>query len=141
MRKLTDLELRVIGECLRAAVEGPFFVWFRKEEEPGNPNADEAWRAQSPRHRVASRERIERMGAGEGWSEFPAIFGFTRQEVAKIAETWQHPCEGTDVEAAANSAMSNLLGYPHRCDHVWNDYFSVTRAELRLIYRNWRSTA
>jgi hypothetical protein len=52
MSDLTDQERRVIGECLRAAVEGPFFVWFRKEAEPDDPAADEAWRARSPRHVV-----------------------------------------------------------------------------------------
>lgn len=137
MRDLTELEARVIGECLRAAVEGPFFVWFRKVEDPTDPAADAAWKALSPRHRVGSRERIERLGE-EDWKEFALIFRASRDEVAAIAVAWSDVRDGTDVERAANNAMNNLLGYPHRCYEVWGDYISVSPIELRKIYRNWR---
>ncbi len=134
----TDLERRVIGECLRAAVEGPFFVWFPREAEPDDPAADEAWRARSPRHVVTTRERIERSGR-EDWGEFHTIFGLTHDEVARIAQEWPDRCEGEDVELAVNNAMNNLLGYPHRCGHVWSDYISVSPRELEEIYRRWRA--
>jgi PAS domain-containing protein len=138
MTDLTDLERRVIGECLRAAVEGPFFVWYPKEREPHDPAADEAWRARSRRHVVTTRERVERLGR-ESWGEFRAIFGLDRDEVARIGKEWPDRCEGEDVELAVNNAMNNLLGYPHRCDHVWSDYISVSPRELRDIYRRWRA--
>lgn len=134
-----DLERRVIGECLRAAVDGPFFVWFLKEQESSDPAADAAWRARSRRHIVTTHERIERVGR-EDWSEFRTLFGLTRDEVARIARQWPDRCEGKDVELAVNNAMNNLLGYPHRYWHVWSDYISVPPAELRDIYREWRST-
>lgn len=139
MRDLSDLEVKVIGECLRAAVEGPFFVWYRKVEEPDHPERDQAWKAKSPRHRVTTRERFERSGA-EDWGEFQTIFGLTRDEVAEVAATW--PAErGSEVtEVAVNNAMNNLLGYPHKCDHVWSDYMSVSRAELKTLFREWRRT-
>lgn len=138
MIDLTDLERRVIGECLRAAVVGPFFVWFRKAAQPEDPGADEAWRAKSPRHVVTTRERVERLGR-EDWTEFQTIFGLTRAEVARIAQEWPERREGEDVELAVNNAMNNLIGYPHRCWHVWDDFISVSPRELRAMYRRWRA--
>lgn len=43
------------------------------------------------------------------------------------------------VEVAVNNAMNNLLGYPHRFDHVWSDWLSVSRSELEEIFRRWRA--
>jgi len=87
---------------------------------------------------VTARDRIERLGQ-EDWGEFHTIFGLTRDEVASVAQQWPDRCDGEDVELAINNALNNLLGYPHRCGNVWNDYISVSPSELRDLFRRWRS--
>lgn len=137
MSDLTDLDRRVIGECLRAAVDGPFFAYYLKARDPASPAADAAWRA-GRRHILTTRETFDRLGPVD-WSEFSALFGLDRDEVARIAREWPAHCAGPDIELAVNNALNNLLGYPHRCEDVWDDYISVSPGELSAIFRRWRA--
>jgi hypothetical protein len=42
------------------------------------------------------------------------------------------------VAVAVSNSFNNLLGYPHRKDHVWPEWVSVDRAALRKLFdRLW----
>lgn len=99
---LTQRQIEIIGECLRAAAYGPFF-----------PE-----------------------------TEYSAIFGIEKEDVARVANEWPVVIESSDIaKIAVNGAMGNLIGYPIKEKHyaVWDDYISVERAELREIFIAWRA--
>jgi hypothetical protein len=141
---LDEREREVVFECLQASVFGPFFVfWWTPQDEPGFTQP--GIRYHSGRRRVTTREHLERRGH-EDWSEFSAIFGLSHEQVTQLVRAWPHldglPEEvlaDRGVEVAINNAMNNLLGYPHRCDDVWDQFISVPREELSRIFRKWRS--
>jgi hypothetical protein len=97
----SDEETRVIGECLRAAAEGPFF-----DDE-----------------------------------EYHALFGLTREEVARVATQWPHvSMEDETVQLAVANAMVNLVGYPHGEEAAWSRYISVPRDEVDRIASKSKSS-
>ena len=99
---LTQRQIEIIGECLRAVAYGPFI-----------PE-----------------------------TEYTAIFGLAKEEVAKVAEEWPVVIESSDIaRIAIGSAMGNLVGYPIKEQHfeVWDDYISVDRSELIVVFDAWRA--
>lgn len=131
---------KVIGECLRAACKGPFFVWNLRVQNPDKPEEDKAWLAQGRRRRLVTKHRFELTGA-EDWSEFSTIFSLSQPEVEHIADSWPNIPTDENVERAINNSFNNLLGYPHHCDDLWSEYISVSQAELADIYRQWRKSS
>ena len=99
LQALNDQEKRVVFECLRAAVEGPFFP---------------------------------------DW-EFHILFGLHRHEVAQVAAAVPDIDDADErVSLAINSAMCNLLGYPHGQAGAWRQFISVPESEVRQIFERWR---
>jgi len=99
---LTQRQIDIIGEALRAAAYGPFF-----------PE-----------------------------TEYSAIFGIEKEEVALVAEEWPVVVKATEIKSiAVNGALNNLTGYPIKEKHyeVWSDYLSVDRAELLKVFNAWRA--
>lgn len=72
--------------------------------------------------------------------EFQTLFGLERSEVESIANSFSSDTSlNGDVALALNNAMNNLLGYPHGQDAAWAQWFSVTPAELQVIFSRWRA--
>jgi hypothetical protein len=99
LETLTEEELDIVQQCLKASVEGPFF-----------PE-----------------------------QEFHTIFGVWRGEAKEVLESWPNVNEEDKiVSLVINNAMNNLLGYPHRCEGVWDEHISVPREEVARVYGKWR---
>jgi hypothetical protein len=72
--------------------------------------------------------------------EFHTLFGFNRADVHFIAESFSPTTEiAGDVALAINSAIGNLIGYPHGKSDIWSKWLSVTPAELEAIHSRWRA--
>lgn len=71
--------------------------------------------------------------------EFSTLFGLSREEVAEVAAAWPNVDQDSKtVVVAINNSLNNLLGYPHGCQEVWDDYISVPPEELGAMYARWR---
>lgn len=69
--------------------------------------------------------------------EFDTLMGFTRDEIAAIAEAWPSFPE-PDVQAdAVTSVLGNLLGYPHGYERRWHEYCSATLEEIARVRARW----
>lgn len=69
--------------------------------------------------------------------EFDTLTGFTRDEIAAVAEAWPSSTE-PDVQAeAVNSVLGNLLGYPHGYERRWHEYCSATLEEIARVRARW----
>lgn len=97
----------IIGECLHAAANGPFFVDYDAKDNP-------CW-------------------------EFPALLGFSQPEVKEISEQWPNVDIGDEfISEFISSCFAHLLGYPHRCEKYWPEYFSVSLRQLNEYADAWR---
>lgn len=71
--------------------------------------------------------------------EFHALFGIERGEVKQVLKSWPNVTEEDEVVSLAlNNAMNNLIGYPHGCEGIWNEYISVPSEEVARIFQKWR---
>jgi len=104
----TDLE-KVIGECLNAAANGPFFVDNGAKDNP--------------------------------YWEYQTLLGFTAKEVQEVSNQWPN-IDITDefICELISSCFGNLFGYPHGCQNVWKEYFSVSREGLKEFAKSWRES-
>ena len=99
MADLTFEEQRIIGECLRAAADGPFFP---------------EW-------------------------EFQTLFGVERRDVAKVASDWPFAdASSQTLSLSVNNSMLHLMYYPHRKWDAWEEFISVSPAEVERIFQKWR---
>ena len=99
MADLTFEEQRTVGECLKAAADGPFFP---------------------------------------DW-EFHTLFGVERMEVAKVVASWPFAdASSRAVFLSVNGSMLHLMYYPHRKWESWDEFISVSPAEVERIYQKWR---
>ena len=72
--------------------------------------------------------------------EFSTLFGLERAEVARIIVTWPKSDQTKEaVDIAINNSFANLLDYPIDRPQEWPQYLSVSRAELEVIFDQWRS--
>jgi hypothetical protein len=71
--------------------------------------------------------------------EFNSLFGLERAELEAIAEAFlpSTPVAGRTAVALQN-AVNNLAGYPHHREEAWDQWLSVTSAELQAAYSRWR---
>lgn len=72
--------------------------------------------------------------------EFGTIFGLERDELEVVIDEWwvDDPAPSRNVMYAINNSLNNLLGYPHRKDHLWSDYISVSPREVRRVFTKWK---
>ncbi|MFG2305284.1 hypothetical protein [Actinacidiphila glaucinigra] len=70
--------------------------------------------------------------------EFGTLMGFTRDDIAAIAEAWPSFTESDVQEDAVNGVLSNLLGYPHGYRRRWHEYCSATLEEITRVHARWR---
>lgn len=72
-------------------------------------------------------------------SEFGTLFGLERREVAAISDAWPDLDETqNDVSVAISNAMNWLLFYPSKHRTSWDDYISVTPADVARVFAIWR---
>ena len=73
-------------------------------------------------------------------SEFHAIFGLSRNELADLLSRWPEidDREGTDGYLGINSALNNLLGYPHGQGAVGSQYVTATPEEVSRVFAKWK---
>jgi hypothetical protein len=90
---LSDKEIKIVVECLRATVEGEFFP---------------------------------------DW-EFETLLGVSRETVRTVYKQWPNLSLDDESAAAVIGSLNNLLGYPHRQEHRWADYISVSPQEVRAL--------
>lgn len=101
-----ELEL-VIGECLNASANGPFFVDRGARDNP--------------------------------YWEYKTLLGFTPEEVQGVSTQWPNvDISDEHIAELISSCFANLIGYPHRCEKYWHDYFSVSRDQLIEHANSWR---
>lgn len=100
LKNLTKKEQEVICECLKAAVNGPFF--------------DD--------------------------DDFHILFGLYRNEVLPIIESLPDIDESNELTIRAiNNSINNLVGFPHNKKEYWDEYISVSPAELEKIFTKWKA--
>ncbi|CCD99322.1 hypothetical protein [Bradyrhizobium sp. STM 3809] len=86
---------------------------------------------------TADREIVHRaLGAAvEGpffpeW-EFHTLFGLYRSEVRAIYEAWPSPaCNSDRLLAAMIGSLNHLIGYPHKHEDAFHQYFPEGRSAL-----------
>ncbi len=70
--------------------------------------------------------------------EFHTLFGLERSEVTQILSDWPDFDEhDMKVRVAISNSMNNLIGYPHNCENIWDDYISVSLPEVEKIFGKW----
>ena len=103
-----DLE-NVIGDCLNASANGPFFVDRGAKDNP--------------------------------YWEYQTLLGFSPEEVQGVSKQWPNiDISDEHISELISSCFANLLGYPHRCEDYWAEYFSVSKDELREYVSSWRNS-
>jgi hypothetical protein len=70
--------------------------------------------------------------------EFHTLMGFTRDQIAVIAQAWPNNEDSEDQDDAVNNVLNMLLGYPHGYERRWQEYFSVTPQEIAQTLTRWR---
>lgn len=112
MRRTSDAEKKVIGECLRALAHGPFI-----------DNDSEL-------HSVTGLTREELIQIAEAWPN-----------LATAQAKWRD-YEFSDFRSlgvyAVGQTLNNLLRYPHHKEHEWSNYISVSQEHIENVERNWR---
>jgi len=73
--------------------------------------------------------------------EYQTLIGFSVEDVQKISNQWPN-IDITDeyISELISSCFGNLIGYPHRCEKYWPEYFSVTREQLIVFANSWRDS-
>lgn len=70
--------------------------------------------------------------------EFQALFGMSKNDVARLIALWPDINHAqTFIQAAINSSINNLLGYPHNKFDIWHEYISADPAQLAVIFQKW----
>jgi len=70
--------------------------------------------------------------------EFYALLGFSQEEVEEVSRQWPNVDISDDfISGLVSSCFVNLLGYPHRCEKYWLEYFSVSREQLAEFGDLW----
>ncbi len=68
--------------------------------------------------------------------EFDSIFGLSRKQVP---EQWPVVVAAyANQDIAVNNSLNNLIGYPNKHFAQWDDYISISRGELVIVWSNWR---
>ncbi|WP_394170941.1 hypothetical protein [Saccharospirillum alexandrii] len=99
---------KIIGECLHAASDGPFFVDSNARDNP--------------------------------YWEYHTLLGFTREEVQRISCQWPNvDISDEHISELIGNCFANLIGYPHRCEKYWADYFSVNLEQLMGHANSWKN--
>jgi hypothetical protein len=71
--------------------------------------------------------------------EFHTLFGVDRDAVVKVLAAWPRVDDSEeDTLLAINNSMNLLFMYPHGCEAVWEDYFSVPLKEIERVFLKWR---
>lgn len=71
--------------------------------------------------------------------EFQTLFGVSRETVARFLAAWPNVDDSEeDVKLAINNSMNLLFFYPHGCEGVWHEYFSVPVREIERVLLKWR---
>ena len=74
--------------------------------------------------------------------EFHTLFGLQRDQVSRIAAAIPRIDDSSEeVALAINSAMGNLVGYPHRQEDTWSRFISVPEKEVNRVLSKWRGDA
>ncbi|MCG6154090.1 hypothetical protein [Leptospira bandrabouensis] len=74
----------------------------------------------------------------DNW-EFSIIFGVTFEEFSQVAANWpKNSLPEETVSLAINNCFNNLLGFPHGCEKNWNEWISISEAELKVVFERWR---
>ena len=73
--------------------------------------------------------------------EYQTLLGFTVEEVQEISKQWPNIDIADEyVSELISSCFGNLLGYPHGCEKYLDDYFSISREQLKGFSDSWRSS-
>ena len=73
--------------------------------------------------------------------EFHTIFGIQRDELREVINEWPDVDDGGgSAFLAINNSLNNLLGYPHNCEHVWNEYIGVSSEEVSNVFNKWKQS-
>jgi hypothetical protein len=66
---------------------------------------------------------------------FHTIFGLDRSEVRQVLNDWPNvDWSNTIVMRALNNTLNNLIGYPHGMEDHWDQYISISPAELDALF-------
>lgn len=68
--------------------------------------------------------------------EFSTLMGLEKRDFIKIIELWPE-IEGNqeNIRAAIINSIVNLLGYPHGCESIWDQFISVDKKTLEGLYQ------
>ena len=70
--------------------------------------------------------------------EYQTLLGFSSEEVQEISKQWPNVDISDEfISELIGSCFGNLLGYPHRCEKYWSEYFSINRQQLTEFSRLW----
>ena len=70
---------------------------------------------------------------------FYTLISLMRDEVRAILDAWPDVTVSRRLVWAINDCLLNLTGYPHRKDHLWSEYSSVSKDEVLETLDRWRS--
>jgi hypothetical protein len=70
--------------------------------------------------------------------ELPAVCGYERAELAKLAAIYPSEENSKAMMWAINGAMNNLTGYPHRKEEELAKRVSASLEEIEAVYGKWR---
>ncbi|MGW1291048.1 hypothetical protein ACWD4N_47820, partial [Streptomyces sp. NPDC002586] len=70
--------------------------------------------------------------------EFHTLMGFTRDQIAAIAEAWPSFSKPDDQDDAVNNVLNMLLGYPHGYESRWHEYSGATPEQIARVLARWR---
>jgi hypothetical protein len=70
--------------------------------------------------------------------ELPAVCGYERGDLVKLAAIYPNEEDSEDMFYAINGAMNNLTGYPHRKEEELAKRVSASLEEIEAVYGKWR---
>lgn len=95
---------------------------------------------QKEREIVAECLRAAATGPFFDDDDFHILFGLTRNEVKTIISEFPNIDDSDKLtKRAINNSFNNLIGFPHRKEKVWDEYISVSPAELERIFKKWKA--
>ena len=112
LERTSNRDRQIIGECLRALVDGPFI-----------PEDDEL-------HTVTGVSRRELGLVAKAWPD-----------IRKEQSDWKPNYELLNFISlsahAVGQTLNNLTGYPHGKEREWPDYISVSKQEVAMVCGRW----